>query len=94
MTVAAAVVPARMVLRRLSTGDDQPVPGAANGFDHRSAGRALQLGAQPPHVDLDDVRVTVEIEVPDVVEDVLLRQHLVGMVHEVLEDGELAGGER
>src|SRR4051812_5801818 len=78
-TVATAVVTARIVRRRLSTGGDQPVTGAPNRIDQR----AVQLHTQSPDVHLDDVGVTVEVKVPHVVEDVLLRQHLTGVAHQV-----------
>ena len=82
ITIATAVVPARIVARRLITGDDQPVPGAPNGLDQCTVARTVQLGAESAHVYLDDVGIAVEVEIPDVVQNVALRHHLVGMVQQ------------
>src|SRR4051812_5975895 len=89
--VATAVVIARMLASRLTTSSDQSVPGATNSFDHRLI--AMQFGAKSAHVNLDDVGIAFEVEIPYVVQDVAFRQHLVGMMQQVLEDRELAAGE-
>src|SRR5262245_59791778 len=72
----------------------EPVPGSPDGLDRLAAERLVDLLAQPADVDLHDVRVAVELEVPDVREDVGLRDDLPAVAHEELEDGELARRER
>src|SRR5439155_18210136 len=66
--------------------DPQSVARAADGLDRV----AVQLVAQVAHVDLDDVRAVLVGEVPHVLEQVESAQHLAGMVHEGLQQGELA----
>ena len=56
----------------------QPVARAADGLDRWPPERLVELAAQMPDVDLDDVRVAVEGEVPHVVEDLPLRHDLAG----------------
>jgi len=50
----------------------------------------VDLEPKLTHVDLDDVLVAVVVEVPDVLEDRALRQHLARMAHQELQHGELA----
>src|SRR3954453_1496989 len=90
--VATAVVIARMLASRLTTSGDQSIPGATNGFDHGLI--PMQFGAESSHVNLDDVGIAFEVEIPYVVQDVAFRQHLVGMMQQVLEDRDVGGGER
>src|SRR6185312_10224108 len=66
-----------------------PVPGAADGLDDLAA----QLATQVAHVDLDDVDVLAG-PVPDVVAQLDLADDAIGVVHEVLQERQLAGGER
>ena len=65
----------------------------ANGLNRRHVERLIDLAAEVPDVDLDDVGVAVEGVVPHVVEDLALRDDRAGVRDQVLEDGELAGGE-
>ena len=58
------------------------------------AERLVELLAQMADVHLDDVRITLEREVPHVVEDLGLRHDLAGAAHQELEHRELACGER
>jgi len=53
----------------------------------------VELAAQPGDVHLDDVGVTLEVEVPDVVEKLALGDDRARVAGEVLEDRELAGGQ-
>src|SRR6185437_12272012 len=52
-----------------------------------------KLGAESAHIYLDDVGIAVEVEIPYVLQDVALRQHLVGMAQQILEDREFTAGE-
>src|SRR6266508_448761 len=76
-----------------ATGADQAVPGAAHGLERPPAERRVDLAAQVADVHLDDVGVAVVVGVPDVLEDLLLGHDLVAPAHQVLEQGELPGGE-
>src|SRR5262249_25231030 len=63
--------------RRMSpAGGVEPVPRAADRLDGAPLERLVDLLAEVPHVDLHDVRVTIEGEVPHVVEDLGLRDDL------------------
>src|SRR6476620_9210086 len=52
--------------RRSATVGVQPVAGAAHGLQRRPVERLVDPQPQLAHVDLDDVGVTLEREVPDV----------------------------
>src|SRR5487761_124389 len=52
---------------------------------------AVHLAAQHGHVGLDDPGVATEVVVPHVVKDLHLRQHPVGVAHEVAQQLELGG---
>lgn len=58
-------------------GRDQTVTGPPHGLHHRWAARAVEFAAQVADVDVDDVAARVEVHVPDVVEDLRPRQHLM-----------------
>src|SRR3954452_9865789 len=62
-----------------------PVAGAADCLD----GRGPKLAAQRRDVHLDHVVVTVAREVPDVFDDLRLRNDFPLTAHQVLDDGEL-----
>src|SRR4051812_21844484 len=63
-------VPARCHQPRRSAAiDRQPVSHAPYGLDRLPAEGPVQLVAQAPHVHLDDVRIALEVVVPDVRED-------------------------
>src|SRR5262245_31039831 len=86
MSVAPSVTRARTLSRASGLGTRRdPVAGAAHGLDQVGT----QLAAQCGDVDLDDVVVALEGEVPDVSEDVGLGDHLAVAPQEVLDDGEL-----
>ena len=67
----------------------EPVAHAAHGGD----GAGSELLAQVADVDVDDVRAGVEVEAPDLVEELFAGEHLAGVHHQGLGEGELAGGE-
>ena len=54
---------------------------------------AADLVADAVHVDVDDVRVRVEVHLPHVGEQVLARARAAGARHEVAQDPELALGQ-
>src|SRR4051794_16617283 len=66
------------------------VTGMADGLDDR----ATELGAQAADVDIDDVGSGVEAAAPDLLEQLCARADLALVEGEVLEQEELAGGER
>src|SRR5512139_1513953 len=68
---------------------DQPVPRTSHRLYVVPAERLVDLAAQPSDVDLDDVRVPVEVVLPDAVEQLELRGDEPGPPHQVLEHREL-----
>src|SRR6201996_5209265 len=68
--------------------EPQHVPDASKGVDQPWL---LGVDLAPEHRDvgLDDPGVTAEVVVPDVVEDLHLRQHAIGVGHEVTQQLEL-----
>ncbi len=71
----------------------EAVSGSADrGDEGRDAGTVYLL-SEIPDVDIHDVGAGVEGIVPDGEEDLLARQNLMGMAHEVFEEGELPAGE-
>src|ERR687897_1128416 len=71
----------------------QPVAGAADGLDGGAAERPVELVAQAAHVDLDDVGVALEVDVPHVLEDLALRHHVATSAEQELEQGQLPSGQ-
>src|SRR5258706_13716017 len=67
----------------------QPIADAADRFNGRSRERPVDLVAQVADVDVDDVRIALEREVPDVLEQLPARERLSRMLHQVLEEREL-----
>ena len=105
-TVAATVIRSRTVPHEpratdvgpssgISVGGvrDQAVAGTAHGEDGLHAERRVDLLADVADVDLDDVRVALEVGAPDLVEQLGLRDDRVGAAHQQLEQRELARGE-
>src|SRR5690349_13872873 len=70
-----------------------PVAGAADGLDRVAPERMVDFLAQVADVDLDDVRVAVEMRVPDVLQDGGLGRRLPGAAQQELQHGELARGD-
>src|SRR4051794_32798676 len=64
----------------------EPVAHAAHGGDRRRT----ELLAQVADVDVHNVRAGVEVEAPDLVEELLAREDLAGVHHERLRQRELA----
>src|SRR5258708_7673660 len=77
---------------RLGGRKPQDVPDPAQGVDQPRFLR-VHLATQHGHVRLNDARVTTEVVVPYVIEDLHLGQHPVRIAHEVPEQLELGGGE-
>src|SRR5215469_18818977 len=77
---------------RLGRRQSQHVPDAAQRVDQPRLG-AVDLAAEHGHVRLDDPGLTAEVVVPDMVEDLHLRQNPVGVAHEVPQQLELGRGE-
>ena len=77
----------------LSTVGRQAVADQAHGLDGATPERLVDPLAEVPDVDLDDVGVALEGVVPHMLEDLGLRDDLARLAHQVLEEGELAGGE-
>ena len=63
----------------------QPVSGPSQRLDRRPPERTVQLVPQMPHIDLDDVRVAVEVEVPHVGQDLPLAEHLAAAAQQELQ---------
>src|SRR5512138_3870811 len=74
---------------RRTSAARQAVTGAAHGLQPLAA----DLAAEVAHVDLHRVRRGVDGGVPHVVEQLDLADHLAGAAHQVLQEGELPGGE-
>ena len=79
----------------LPAADSDSRQGVADEADGVDEGRPelLELLAQVAHVGLDDIAVAAEVVVPDVVEDLRLREHVARVEHEVAQQVELRGGE-
>src|ERR1700704_567281 len=74
-TTAATVVRTRTERTRLPALGCEPVTHAPHRLDRLAAVGGTELAAEIPDVDLDDVGVAVEGEVPDMSEYVGLGQH-------------------
>ncbi|MBG9885105.1 hypothetical protein ABE10_00595 [Bacillus toyonensis] len=61
----------------------------ALGLDHRLLGVRVDLAPEIGDVALHDARVAVEVVLPDVIEDLRLRQHAVRVEHQVAQELEL-----
>src|SRR5215212_1514788 len=96
--VTRAIAPAscarspRGTRRLLATGGAQPVADVAHRLD-RPLAVLPELAAQVADVHLQHLRARVELEAPDRIEDLLPREHLVRMAHEIGEQLELPGGQ-
>src|SRR5262245_17984681 len=62
---------------------------ASDGLQRVPPERFVDQAPEPAHVDLDDVRVALEVEAPDAIEDLRLAQHATGSPDEELEQVEL-----
>src|SRR5947208_16701998 len=74
-----------------SGGQAEAVAHAADRLQVPPAEGQVDLAPQVAHVDVDHVGSAVVGEVPDVVHDVAAAQHLAGLAHEQLQEGELLG---
>src|SRR5512135_3785709 len=71
--------------RRLATWHAQPVADVAHRLDRAVAVAGCELAAQVADVDLEHLGARLEVEVPHRVEDLLAREHLIGMAGQVRE---------
>src|SRR5687768_389051 len=95
-TTATSVVCNRTVaLRRHQLAIvHHPVPDAAHGQERALRERLVDLAPQVTDIDLDHIGVTVEVEAPDRVQQLGLRNHLAAPPEEVLEHRRLTRCER
>src|SRR5688572_22412804 len=75
----------------LATVTAQSVARASQGLDGLTTERPVDLVAEVPDVDLDDVRVSVEVNVPHRVQDLTLGDDVALVACEEREQGELPG---
>ena len=66
------------------------VPGAANGVDERTVEALVDLRSQPRDMHVNNVGLRVEVIVPDMLEQHGAGHHLAGVLHQELEQAELA----
>src|SRR6266850_441796 len=76
-------------LRRQLFARPKAVASSSDGLDQPVAAAAIDLAAEAPDVDLDDVRLGHEVRIPDGLDEALLREHLARMAREHLEQREL-----
>ena len=77
----------------LADRSEQTEPDAADGGQRGETGRTCDLAAQSREMDVDVVVVTGP-RTPDIVDDLLACQHLMGMKDEQHQEIELGAGER
>src|SRR5438105_12983813 len=75
--------------RRSPSSGRDAISFATDGDDRVCA----QLGSQPAHVDVDDVRPRIEVVAPDAGQQSVLRDRLAGVLHELPKQQELALGQ-
>src|SRR3954464_8248024 len=66
------------------------VAGAADGVEKWIGVAPVDLAAQPGHVDVDHVGLRIEVIVPRIFEQHRAGHHLAGILHQILEQAELA----
>src|SRR4029077_20817752 len=76
-----------------STVRVESVPRPPDRFDGAAMERLVDLASEVTDVDLHDVRVAVEREIPDVVKDLRLAHDLACASHQTLQYRELASGQ-
>src|SRR5919106_1908155 len=76
----------RSSAERSATVCCQPVPRTAQGFDRAAAEWPVEFVAEMPYVDLDDVGITLEVVVPNVIKDVPFGQHVPLVPQKELEE--------
>src|SRR5207245_10834433 len=77
---------------RPGTSSRQPVADAIHRLDELRRAALVDLVAQVRDVAGDAIRGAFEVVVSGALRDLRLGQHLVGMAHQELEEGELPGG--
>src|SRR5579875_1817924 len=83
----------RRTRRSSATVAGEAVAGSPDRLDGMAPKRDVYLASQVADVHLHDVVVALEVEVPDVVEDLALGGDLVRAPHQELEQGKLASAE-
>src|SRR5262245_8157157 len=76
--------------RSLVSAVTDHIPGSAHGMQQLLGKALVDLAPEPRDVHVDDVGLRVEVVVPHVLEQHGERDHLAGVLHEVLEQPELA----
>src|SRR5579883_1771974 len=65
---------------------------SAHGLDQaRSGGVLLQLLAQPAHMDVDGARITGIVVAPDILQELITRQHGAAILHQAAQQFKLLG---
>src|SRR5215471_17596296 len=88
---------AKVIVRRCLIGSlvqqliADPVAEAADGLQRRPAERPVDLVAQAADVDVDDLGIALEGEVPDVLDELPPRQDVIRAAHQAFEERELGG---
>src|SRR5882757_9924571 len=72
----------------------QPVTNPTGRFDGVCPEGAIDLAAQITHVNFHDVVRTIELPIPNTLQDIAFRHHGVLVADEILEHAELSGGKR
>src|SRR5262245_14061976 len=75
----------KLEVRRILGRAANTIPRPSHRMDQLRFEAFVDLGAQPAYVGLDDVRMRVEMNVPDVFEQHRARNHLARMTHKVFE---------
>src|SRR2546423_4212577 len=71
-----------------------PIAGTTDRLEGLAPEGGIDPAAEMTDVHLDDVGVAVEALVPDVLDDLRLRAHVAPLAHQILQQRELAGGQR
>src|SRR4051812_29155717 len=88
-TATTTASPKRVMRVRRDTESPQDVADATHGVQETRLAVRLELGAQVPHVDVDDVARRGVAAAPDRVEEVLAGEDLSRVAGEVLQQVEL-----
>src|SRR6266700_2247457 len=75
---------------RLVCGIAEPVAHPAHRMQEGAVKATIDLAPEIADVDIDDIGITEEVEVPDVFGNLRAGKHVPGMAHEVFQEGELA----
>src|SRR5260370_39694766 len=81
----------RSVEQNSLTRCTESIAASSHGVDQRLLGAALQLGAEPIDVHLDDVGGAFPVGLPQALAQHFAGDDLAGMAHEHFQDAELGG---